>query len=686
MKRPSKRATSEDREKAELRARLEEAEEVLRSIREGEVDALLISDKVYTLQGADAPYRFLIETMNEGAVLMPQDSTLIHYCNHRMAGLLRLTPDRVMGHPFEQFVVPSDRPAFAALLARARQAPASGELLLGVENAPPLPVKLSIARVDKPDHPDMGVVVTDLSELKTAENALRENEVRTAYVLEAGGIGTWVVDIANRTAIRSLTHARIFGYPDLTVEWSYQRLLEQIIPEDRRRVEEAVQRGIETGSGWKLEFQIRRLDGEVRWLEAQGVNYGHTATTSGQMVGIVKDITERKQAERDLLAAKVTAESAVRAKSDFLAMMTHELRTPLNGLLGFAEILSDTKLNDEQRQYAQIISSSGAHLLAVINDILDFSSVEHGRLEIAEAPFSIDEVLESSMLIIRESASKKGLDLRSERGPGVPEQMTSDARRVRQILINLLGNAVKFTARGSIVLRVAASTLNNQPAVNFSVADTGLGISAEGLGRLFQPFTQANSMIGSSFGGTGLGLSISQRLAQAMNGTLTVTSTLGQGSVFTLSLPLQGSFPAPSLPSPAVPVRSETGASAGKLILVVEDDRTGGVIALKMLHDLGYHVELATNGAEAVEAFSPGKYAAILMDVAMPLMDGLAATRRIRQAEEASGHRVPIIAFTAQAMSGDYGPCLAAGMDDFLAKPFKKAQLAAKLALVLQRP
>ena len=272
-------------------------------------------------------------------------------------------------------------------------------------------------------------------------------------------------------------------------------------------------------------------------------------------------------------------------------------------------------------------------------------------------------------------------------GSGVPEQMTGDERRVRQILINLLGNAVKFTSKGSVILRVAASTVGNQPAVDFSVEDTGLGISAEGLGRLFQPFTQASSAIGRSFGGTGLGLSISRRLAEAMNGTVTVTSTLGKGSIFTLRLPLEvpagGMASVPSHLFIGADGASPSSPSAEPLarpVLVVDDDRASGVVAVKMLQNLGHRVEFVTNGAEAIEAFSPGKYSAIFMDVAMPVMDGLDATGKIREIEAASGCHVPIIAFTAQAMIGERERCLAAGMDDYLSKPFKKDEIAAKLA------
>ena len=522
-----------------------------------------------------------------------------------------------------------------------------------------------------------------LQERKRTEALLRASEERFALALEAVNDALWDWNISAGTAYFSPKCYTMLGYEVGEFPATYESWRTLVHPEDLGRIEGELQRDIESGKGYSDDIRMKSKSGEWIWISTRGnVVEWDAQGKAVRLVGIHSDISERKAMESKLSAALDRAESATRAKSEFLAMMTHELRTPLNGLMGFSELLSDTPLNDEQREYAQTINSSGEHLLSIINDILDFSSIENGRLYLHSAPFSIARILESSMLSVRKSAIEKGLDLHSETGSGVAELIAGDERRVRQILINLLGNAVKFTSTGSVVLRVAASTTGNQPAVDFSVEDTGLGISAEALGRLFQPFTQASSAIGRSFGGTGLGLSISRRLAEAMNGTITVTSTLGKGSIFTLRLPLEVSFPAPSIPGPAVPVHSEPKAPAGDLILVVEDDKASGVIAVKMLQNLGHHVEFVTNGAEAIEAFSPGKYSAILMDVAMPLMDGLVATEKIREIEAATGFHVPIIAFTAQAMMGERERCLAAGMDEFLAKPFKKAELAAKLASI----
>ena len=406
------------------------------------------------------------------------------------------------------------------------------------------------------------------------------------------------------------------------------------------------------------------------------------------IAGHIGEALMRKQSEDERNKALLCAEAAAAAKGEFLGVMSHELRTPLNGVLGFAELLADTPLDDEQKSFAQTITSSGEHLLSIVNDILDFSSIEHGSLAIQLAPLRISELVESSDVAIRQAAAEKGIEFRSEVADGVPDQMTGDERRIRQILINLLGNALKFTPGGSVVLRVAPDTEGR--FLDFSVEDTGIGISPETLGCLFKPFTQANSTTIRPFGGTGLGLAISRRLAEAMGGTLTVASAPDKGSTFTFRLPLEipdgGVAAVPSQlfmgadgASPSSPGAEASMATERRPVLVADDEQSSTVLAGKMLQSLGYRAEFAADGAEAVAAFVPGKFSAILMDMAMPVMDGLDATRKIRNLE--SGTRVPIIALTANVMPGDRERCLAAGMDDFLTKPFKKAELAAKLAL-----
>ncbi len=453
-------------------------------------------------------------------------------------------------------------------------------------------------------------------------------------------------------------------------------------------------RAVLHGEKCSSEFMIRRSENEDRIVWANAAPILDSEGRAKAAIVVFHDITDSKKAEEMLretnrclkeatsrsLELAIKAEAAARAKSEFLAVMSHELRTPLNGVIGFAELLSGSPLNDEQKDCVRTINDSGQHLLAIVNDILDFSSIEKGTMTLEPAPVVVSEFVESTCLPIRKSAADKGLEFRCETAPGVPEQITGDARRIRQILINLLGNAVKFTSGGSVVLRLATSSAGSRQFLDFSVGDTGIGISSEMFGHLFHRFTQADSTMSRRFGGTGLGLAVSKHLAQAMGGSITVASAPGEGSTFTFHLPLES---APSTGVPPVEAKTENGAAHGPtahgLVLVVDDEPNSRVLAGKMLQRLGCRAEFAANGAEAVAAFLPGKFSAILMDMAMPVMDGLEATRKIREAEAAADGRVPIIALTANVMPGDRENCLAAGMDDFLAKPFKRESLAAKL-------
>ena len=447
---------------------------------------------------------------------------------------------------------------------------------------------------------------------------------------------------------------------------------------------------------WRGEFHNRRKDGTLYWELATISPVQDDKGELHHFIAIKEDITERKAMEASLSEALIAAEAGNRAKSEFFGIMSHELRTPLNGVLGSAELLTYTPLDEEQEALTATVNKCGEHLLAIVKDILDFSSMEAGKLAIEVAPMSIADLVKTAADTIRKTAVEKGLELRCETKPGVPHQITGDALRIRQILINLSGNAVKFTSSGSVVLRVAPAAEGR--FLDFSVEDTGIGISPDTIGHLFKPFTQVDMTSTRTFGGTGLGLAISKRLAEAMGGTITVASILGRGSTFTFRLPLE-SAPVragemPSVQSPALDREStkpeqteppvQTGGTPGHLALVVEDDPENSTVAGKMLLSLGYRAEFAVNGVEAVKAFVPGKYFAILMDVVMPGMNGVEATKKIREIEATAGGHVPIIALTANVMPGDRDQYLAAGMDDFLSKPFKRAELATVLASVAQ--
>lgn len=381
---------------------------------------------------------------------------------------------------------------------------------------------------------------------------------------------------------------------------------------------------------------------------------------------------EQQQAIAELIQAREESEQANRAKSDFLAMMSHELRTPMNGVLGMLQLLETTSLNDEQTEYAALATESTEHLLKVINDILDFSRIERGALELEAIPFSLLELLQGSVQVFQHSAQQRGLKLLLENQPGLEQlEMQGDPTRIRQILVNLIGNALKFTEEGQIRVQTRWQQLDDQVLwFTCAVRDSGIGIDDERLEHMFDAFQQADTSISRRYGGTGLGLPIARTLAERMGGTLRAESRLGEGSVFTLEIPLP--FLARSEQAQSSDSQSLSSGD-GQAVLLVEDNPVNQTVIEAMLRSLGYQVSLVGDGQQAVQNCSQHDYAAILMDCRLPLMDGYEATRQIRQRQQCQ--QVPIIALTANALQGDREACLEAGMNDYLAKPFKRADL-----------
>jgi signal transduction histidine kinase/ligand-binding sensor domain-containing protein/CheY-like chemotaxis protein len=395
-------------------------------------------------------------------------------------------------------------------------------------------------------------------------------------------------------------------------------------------------------------------------------------------------LTERVEARTAALSLEVQerrkAEEAARiastCKSQFLAHMSHEIRTPMNGIIGMTDLALDAQTPEECRDYLSTVKMSAQSLLAIINDILDFSKVEAGKMVLDVGPLELSETLAEAMKTMTVSAQKKGLSLTWAVGAGVPSRVLGDSLRLRQIVINLTSNAIKFTQQGSVHLAVGVDPSRDEREVtlHFQVRDTGIGISADEQSRLFQPFEQADRSTTRKYGGTGLGLAISAHLVELMGGRIWIESTPGKGSVFHFTARCQVSEPIPTSELPAAPANREHD-DCPKRILIAEDNVVNQKIAILVVEKMGHRVTIASNGSEAVQKWRTGSYDLILMDLQMPELDGLEATRLIRAEEAATGSHTPIVAMTAHAMDSDREQCLAAGMDDYISKPISRDSL-----------
>lgn len=680
-----------------------------------------------------------------------------------------------------------------------------------------IPVSLSVTVLKNPLGKITGYlgVSIDLTERKKERELLSAAHERLQRLIDATGEGIWERDFYSKEVrFIDLQCKKIFGF-SAEDQPTYEQLAELIHPEDRQRLQYEVERHIsEKTPRFEVTYRVlnRKKSGTQAWVRTKG-KVTEVNGRLDRLVSTISDVTHEVEDKNRLEEALVKAEAATIAKSTFLASMSHEIRTPLNGIIGMTELMNETQLDLEQKKYMGVIQQSGTSLLALINDILDFSKIEAGKLELENTPFSLAAIVETQADILISKAQEKGISLVTFISPELPVNLTGDPGRIGQILLNLMGNAVKFTATGGVAVRVfpvkESQPKSNSLCVRFEVEDTGIGLSTTSKTRLFQPFIQADSAISNKYGGTGLGLSISKRLVEAMDGQIGVTSTAGKGSTFwfeillmcsetergpeynelhhvralivdedfiiqdtlhryisswgmrasrassiteatqaikesqelndpyqiaifsknlgllfgkkmdlsttqntpkiillnefrksldptesqsfqiheTLNKPIKQSqlFDAisnclskTSLPSASIlirPEKIEARGSSGLRILIADDVAANQMLTLKLLERLGYNAIATANGSEVLAALKLVNYDLILMDCQMPEMDGFEATRRIRLQEKATGQHIPIIALTANAMSGDDKKCLAAGMDDYLSKPIRKETL-----------
>jgi PAS domain S-box-containing protein len=534
-------------------------------------------------------------------------------------------------------------------------------------------------------------VVRDMTALATERSALRRANERIMLATDSGGIGIWDYDVGTGEMVWDAWMYRLYGMQPDGAAWTYEMWLNRVHEHDREAVAGAWQDAITGRAPYDVEFRVHWNDGSLHTLRGCAQLTHDGAEKSHRLIGVNWDVTESRALAAKLahqasilVEARDAAEKASQAKSRFLAGMSHELRTPLNGILGNARLLRlEGGLLPSQETRVESMLSAGTHLLEMIHCVLDLSEIETNRITVQHEPVEVRVVANACLDIIRRMAEDRGLALHLAVGDDVPQRIVADPVRLRQILLNLLGNAAKFTMHGSVGLSV--HSMSQGASLRFDIADTGPGIPAEQRHRLFQDFERLQSGESRSVEGAGLGLALSSRLATLMGGRLGHTDNPGGGSLFWLELPLVADDDAKLCEIVASTPHHTTAepAAAKKLhVLVVDDSYMNLDIAASFIRFLGHHVGCAGSGAEAVEAAGRQRYDAIFMDVQMPGMDGLEATRRIRALPPPFG-QVPVIALTAQVFTEQLEACRHAGMTGHLAKPFTEAALYTILAEIV---
>jgi PAS domain S-box-containing protein len=627
----------------------------------------------------ESRYRELLDNSSDIVYTHDLDGNLITWS--KAGELIAGYSQRELSRSNIEDLVPLDRrPEFHELLRQmsAGSDPARFELVIRAKDGSPVTLDVSTRPITQ-DGKRIGVLgfARDVTARRRTEEALRNSELRLRTVVSNAPVILFSFDNAGILTFCEGKGLSGLGLDPAALTGRCVRELESVLP------------------GLSAAY-VHAASGEVAAMiqEAGGIAYecqlvpvyGEGSAPLG-IIGVAFEITERKKSEEEAHRARQAAEAASRAKSEFLANMSHEIRTPMNCILGMTELALDSKLNADQREYLEMVQSSARSLLSLINDLLDFSKVEAGKLELDLAPFSVGELVESTVKGLAFRARQKGLQLTLD-VTAAAGLFLGDAGRLRQVLTNLIGNAIKFTDKGSVAVAVRPTLQTEREAILcFEVTDTGIGIPADKQSLIFEAFAQADGSTTRRYGGTGLGLSISRQIIELMQGKIEVKSAPDTGSTFRFTVRLAKIVqPAAVIEAPAAQSqesraggleRSQVARSALR-ILVAEDNPANQKLILYLLQKQGYAVELASNGVEvlaALEKHGPEAFDLILMDVQMPRMDGIETTLMIREREKESGDRIPIVALTAHAMKADFDRCLAAGMDGYVPKPIHRDEL-----------
>ncbi len=625
-----------------------------------------------------------------GMIILDKDSRTIEEVNPSAAAILATQECDLVGKTCHRVLCPEPE-GFCPACDLAQGSMIREHVVLRSDGTH-VPVLKTVFAVRSENRDKLVECFIDISDRKKDEERLRKATNRLRLATRAGGVGIWELDILSGKEEWDDQMYRLYAatreeFPSGELAWDAR-----VHPDDRSWQNDEIARAIRGEHDFDSTFRIVWPDGGVRIIRAMATLHNDEYGNPTRLIGTNWDITKQKDTEAELVRTNLVleragikanelmleAESANAAKSAFLATVSHEIRTPLNGVIGMTGLLLDTKLTDEQRQYLELLRDNGRILLDFVNQILDFAKGEARKLELEHLDFALREVLDDAVALLSVEAREKGLELETTVDGNVPTDFRGDAGRLRQVIMNLVGNAVKFTSEGGVTVRVETVERDeNSALVKFTVTDTGIGIPRDKQRMLFTPFTQIDSGPTRRFGGSGLGLSICRQLAELMGGKTGVESDGIRGSSFWFTARLE------ILPDRGKPLKTArkhiTPPAIGRSrprILIAEDSQTNRIITTKILEKLDCRVDAVANGREAVSAFSQTPYDAILMDCEMPEMNGFDATRGIRELERERGSRVPIIAMTSYAMAGDEERCAESGMDDYLTKPIDPAQLA----------
>ena len=639
---------------------------------------------VEQLQYKERKLRAVSNTAPDGIIVMDEQG-LIREVNDGATRIYGWQPHELVGHSITRIMVEPYRTQATedihAYLGTIDQ-------VLGVEfqnfglrrNGSQVPIRLIMGKTQVDHRPLYVAYVTDISERVRMESALRasESQFRTLIANIPGIAYRCKLEKGWPMVFTSDAVERVTGFPagDFMGQMPSLRFSDLLPREDALEVARVVEAAVQDGLPFVLEFRLRHRDGSQRWMWGNGSVVRDEDGEVKWIDGVMLDITERRQMEEELRRAKERAEAAATARSTFLANMSHEIRTPMNAIIGFTEVVLGSPLEDNQRKHLDTVRRSARSLLHLLNDILDSSKLERGALELEQIDFSVRDLVSQLCSELSIQATRKGLVLRQEVDPQMEPYLRGDPHRLRQILVNLVGNAIKFTEVGQVSIVVT----REREFVHFQVRDTGIGIAADRLESIFDPFTQADASMSRRFGGTGLGTTISKQLVELMHGKIWVNSIVGMGSTFHVRIPMATGRAELALTQAPV---ADMPTLAPLRMLAVDDVPQNIELLTVMLTRLGHQVVSAADGAEALQRFREQDFDVILMDVQMPVMDGLEASRAIRIIEgDVQRRRTPIIALSASVLPEDRQAALDAGMDGFSVKPVELAKLLSEVSRV----